>query len=81
MGEGREIRVVLLNCELVCSLCKVSSDIHKVTWKLCVLSEGNTWESTKWLIVQKFRKLLPPCQLKCKALCSYGSSLVVVDRF
>lgn len=47
MGEGREIRVVLLNCELVCSLCKVSSVILKVMWKSCVLSEGNIWESTK----------------------------------
>lgn len=50
-------------------------------WKLCVLSEGDIWESTKQLIVQKFRKLLPPCQLKCKAPCSCGGSLVVVDRF
>lgn len=49
-------------------------------WKLCVLSEGNIWESTKQLIVQKFRKPLPPCQLKCKAPCSCGGSLVVVDR-
>lgn len=66
MGEEREIRVVLFNCELVCSLCKVSSLIHKVMWKLCVLSEGNIWESTKRLIVQKFRKPLPPCQLSVR---------------
>lgn len=81
MGEGTEIRVVLINCELVCSLCKVSSVVHKAVWKLCVLSEGNIWESIKWLIVQDFRKPLLPCQLKCKAPCSCEGSLVVMDRF
>lgn len=81
MGEEREIRVVLFNCELVCSLCKVSSVIHKAVWKLCVLSESNIWESTKWLIVQNFRKPLLPCQLNCKAPCLCEGSLVVVDGF